>query len=167
MPPPPSYHMDQIGSLLRPQSLLQARAELSSPSNLYSDSTSDEIKVAERQAIKDVIAQQLSLGLRPIVSGEFCRHIFYSGFFETLEGMQVEEDLPIPEAFRSEFPTTEGLRAMGQTTRAAVLCRGPIGWRRSAYGEEWGIMKTAVESAGGDVRDLKIVGLSSLDSSRR
>lgn len=155
--------MDQIGSLLRPPSLLQARADLSSPSNLYSTPSSEEIKSAERQAINDVISKQLSFGLRPIVSGEFCRHIFYSGFFETLEGMEVVEDLPIPEAFRSDFPTTEGLGAMGQKTRAAVVCRGEIKWEGSAYGEEWGIMKSAMESAGGSVGDLKIVSPSFLN----
>ncbi|CAK3857819.1 methionine synthase like [Lecanosticta acicola] len=152
----PPYRMDQIGSLLRPAELLKARDTLSSPTRMYDVSRDPEIQRAERAAIEAVVGTQLRLSLRPIVSGEYCRHIFYGGFFETLSGMTPEPDLPIPEAFRSNFPTTTGLMRMGATTRAAVVCTGPIAWRGSAYLAEWEMLKAAVLGGGGRVEDLKI-----------
>lgn len=72
-----------------------------------------------------------------MTSGEFCRHIYYSGIFEKLSGMTPMPNLPIPDAFRTDFPTTTGLAKMGANTRAAVVCTGPIQWQGSAYLEEW------------------------------
>ncbi|KAI5367931.1 Putative cobalamin-independent methionine synthase MetE/archaeal, UROD/MetE-like superfamily [Septoria linicola] len=141
----PPHRMDQIGSLLRPPWLLEARSSLSSPSQMYEIATDDKIKQAEANAIREVVQKQLELDIRPIVSGEFCRHIFYGGFFEKLEGMTPEPDLPVPDAFRTDFPTTTGLAKMGAKTRAAVVCTGPIQWRESAYLEEWEILKSGLK----------------------
>ncbi|KXT13412.1 hypothetical protein AC579_9901 [Pseudocercospora musae] len=133
----PPFRTDQIGSLLRPSFLLEARSSASSSSHMYDVHSDPAIKEAEKQAILQVIAKQLQLGIRPVVSGEYCRHVFYGGFFETLSGMTAIPDLPIPHAFRTDFPTTTGLAAMGAKTRAAVKCTGPIRWTKSAYLEEW------------------------------
>lgn len=139
--------MDQIGSLLRPEKLLKARQALFSPSQMYEVSNDAQIKQAEAEAIDEVVKKQLELKIRPICSGEYCRHIFYAGLFETLEGMKPEPELPIPDAFRTDFPTTTGLAKMGAKTRAAVVCNGPIRWRKSAYLEEWQLLtRTLPES---------------------
>lgn len=118
--------MDHIVSLLRPVALLEVRASLSSPTQLYTIPNDENIKKVERQAILNVVSKQVDLSIRPIGSGEFCRHIYYGGLFETLEGLTPIPDLPIPDAFRTDFPTTVGLAKMGATTRAAVVCTGPI-----------------------------------------
>ncbi len=76
--------------------------------------------------------------------GEYNRHIFYGGFFEKLEGMTPVADLPIIEAFRTDFPTTTKLAEMGATTRAAVVCTGPIRWRGSAYMDEWKLLRSSI-----------------------
>ena len=49
------------------------------------------------------------------------RHVFYGGFFETLSGMTAIPDLPIPDAFRTDFPTTTGLAAMGGSFAGVVF----------------------------------------------
>ena len=140
----PPFRMDQIGSLLRPEQLLEARASLSSPSQMYEIVQDKNIKKAESRAIKAVVQKQLELGIRPICSGEYTRHIYYGGFFEKLEGMTPQPNLPIPDAFRTDFPTTTGLAKMGATTRAAIVCTGPIRWKESAYLEEWEILKSGL-----------------------
>jgi methionine synthase II (cobalamin-independent) len=100
------------------------------------------------------VAEQLSRSILPITSGEFLRHIYYGGFFETLSGMTPQPSLPIPDAFRTDFPTTTGLAKMGATTRAAVVCTGPIEWKQSAYMEEWTLLTKNVPSE--KLKDCKI-----------
>ncbi|KAI6903077.1 UROD/MetE-like protein [Hortaea werneckii] len=142
---PPPQRTDQIGSLLRPTWLLQARASLSSPSQMYEVTDDMQIHQAETQAIQQAVKKQLELDFRPICSGEYSRHIFYGGFFEKLDGMTPQPALPIPEAFRTDFPTTTGLAAkLGARTRAAVVCTGPIRWRESAYLPEWEAITSAL-----------------------
>lgn len=141
---PPRHRADQIGSLLRPQELLEARSSLSSPNQMYEVALDDRIKTAEREAIEWVVGKQLELDIRPICSGEYNRHIFYGGFFEKLDGMTAMPDLPIIEAFRTDFPTTAKLASMGATTRAAVVCTGPIRWKESAYMEEWKLLRSTL-----------------------
>lgn len=140
----PPFRADQVGSLLRPQALLDARAALASPSQMYDITRDPAIKQAEREAITWAVNKQLDLSIRPICSGEYNRHIFYGGFFETLSGMQPVPDLPIFESFRTGFPTTTKLAQMGAKTRAAVVCTGPIKWQQPAYLEEWKMLTSTL-----------------------
>ncbi|KAI1333848.1 UROD/MetE-like protein [Xylariaceae sp. FL0016] len=133
----PPFRADQIGSLLRPKSLLDARSSLSSPSQMYSLEVPQSIKDAEAKAIKEVVDTQIQKGIRPITDGEYARHIYYGGFFEKLSGFEAQPNLPIPDAFRTDFPTTMGLAKMGQKTRAAVVCTGKIEYKESPYLSEW------------------------------
>ncbi|KAI1141846.1 UROD/MetE-like protein [Hypoxylon sp. FL0543] len=133
----PPFRADHIGSLLRPQSLLEARSSLSSPSQMYSLDIPQSVKDAELHAIREVVKTQLEKGVRPITDGEYARHIYYGGFFEKLSGFEAKPDLPIPDAFRTDFPTTTGLAKMGATTRAAVVCTGKIEYKESPYLPEW------------------------------
>lgn len=139
----PPFRADHIGSLLRPKELLEARSGLSSPSQMYKVSTDDSLRKAEEQAIAAAVQKQAELSIRPICSGEYNRHIFYSGLFEKLEGM-TPESLPIPEGFRTDFPTTTGLAKMGAKTRAVVQCTGPIRWNTSAYLDEWKMLRSTL-----------------------
>ncbi|KAI1259955.1 hypothetical protein F5Y18DRAFT_407689 [Xylariaceae sp. FL1019] len=133
----PPFRNDHIGSLLRPKSLLEARSTLSSPSQMYSLEIPESIKAAQLKAIQEVAALQISKGVRPITDGEYARHIYYGGFFEKLTGFEARPTLPIPEAFRTDFPTTTKLQSMGATTRAACVCTGKIQYKESPYLAEW------------------------------
>ncbi|KAI2781253.1 UROD/MetE-like protein [Daldinia loculata] len=133
----PPFRADHIGSLLRPQSLLEARSGLSSPSQMYSLDIPQSVRDAEAQAIREVVQLQLQKGVRPITDGEYARHIYYDGFFEKLSGFEAKPNLPIPDAFRTDFPTTTGLAKMGAKTRSAVICTSKIGYKDSPYLSEW------------------------------
>ncbi|KAI1490725.1 hypothetical protein F5X96DRAFT_634794 [Biscogniauxia mediterranea] len=133
----PPFRADHIGSLLRPQALLDARSSLSSPSQMYSLEVPPSVKEAEAKAIRDVVQFQLEHGIRPITDGEYARHIYYGGFFEKLLGFEARPSLPIPDAFRTDFPTTTGLAKMGARIRAAVVCTGKIQYKDSPYLSEW------------------------------
>ena len=105
----PQFRADQIGSLLRPPELLEARSSLSSPSQMYEVHNNDEIQAAEKKAIQWAVQKQREHSIRPICSGEYTRHIFYGGLFETLNGMTVKSDLPIIDAFRTDFPSVSAV----------------------------------------------------------
>ena len=139
---PPPYRADQIGSLLRPTELLAARSSLASPSQMYDISDDELMRRAEQEAIVWAVSKQLELSILPFVSGEYSRHMFYAGFFEKLEGMTPMPKLPIVDGFRTDFPTTTKLADMGATTRAAVVCTGPIRWKESSYMEEWKALRS-------------------------
>ncbi|KAI1868488.1 uncharacterized protein JN550_006404 [Neoarthrinium moseri] len=133
----PPYRADHIGSLLRPQALLEARSGLSSASQIYNKEVPNGVKAAEAKAVKEVVELQKSKGVRPITDGEYTRHIYYGGFFENLSGFEINPELPIPDAFRTNFPTTTGLAKMGAKTRAVVKCTGKIEYQESPYLPEW------------------------------
>jgi methionine synthase II (cobalamin-independent) len=149
---PPPFHAEQIGSLLRPESLLQAHSEAaaaqsSSSTSFYSTiySKNAATKGAEEKAIKWVVEQQLILGIRPIVSGEYERQIFYGGFFEKLHGFEVkrcslEEDGPL----KTGYPLTPILLAKGVTERAVAICTGKISLTESPYLENWKLLRSLV-----------------------
>ncbi|KAI1827459.1 hypothetical protein F4861DRAFT_365551 [Xylaria intraflava] len=133
----PPFRSDHIGSLLRPKELLAARESLASPSQMYALEVPESVRAAEHNAIRQVVQVQIQKGIRPITDGEYARHIYYGGFFEKLAGFEARPMLPIPDAFRTDFPTTTGLAAMGATTRAAVVCTGKIAYKESPYLPEW------------------------------
>ncbi|KAK8070573.1 5-methyltetrahydropteroyltriglutamate-homocysteine methyltransferase [Apiospora hydei] len=104
---------------------------------MYSLEVPEAVREVESQAVRDVVRLQLEKGIRPITDGEYARHIYYGGFFEKLSGFEARPDLPIPDAFRTDFPTTTGLARMGAKTRAAVVCTGRIEYKESPYLAEW------------------------------
>ncbi|OCL10830.1 5-methyltetrahydropteroyltriglutamate-homocysteine methyltransferase [Glonium stellatum] len=147
---PPPFRAEQIGSLLRPPSLISARRNSKASNHSSLDESSEDIKLLTRSAIRDALAQQLKRRIRPLSNGEYPRYIFFAGFFETLEGMQEFPALPVPEGFRTDFPTMTVLQKLGVKTRAGFVATGKVRWVRSAYLKEWEEMKQALaELCGG------------------
>lgn len=131
----PPFRAEQIGSLMRPPELLIARSAAGVTST-YSQLTK-ELQQATENAIAGVVYKQLELGIRPITSGEYERDKFYSGFFETLDGMEVVKNIPLDEGYRTNFPTVRTLKSLGITTRDSVVAKDRISHTRSAYLTEW------------------------------
>jgi methionine synthase II (cobalamin-independent) len=124
MPPPP-YRADQVGSLIRPKYLLDANAAskqwLESDKDHREEADDVEIKrkakAAEQMAISEVVSEQVRRGIVPITSGEFERPIFYGGFFEAIDGLEV--NFFELEKFRTDFPTNVGnlFNVQGRSSR--------------------------------------------------
>ncbi|WYZ45843.1 hypothetical protein EsH8_IX_000068 [Colletotrichum jinshuiense] len=136
----PLFRADQVGSLIRPAFLLEDRASL----GVYADKLSDSQAVATSAAISHAANKQLELGIRPITSGEYERTIFFGGFFENLQGMEVRLDLRIPQDFRPNLPNIAGLAKMGLNHFAAVIATDKIKHVTSAYLPAWEMIKKAV-----------------------
>lgn len=111
---------------------------------MYSLEIPQAVKDVEAEAIRDVVRLQVEKGVRPITDGEYARHIYYGGFFEKLSGFEVKPDLPIPGAFRTNFPTTTGLAKMGAKTRAVVVCTGKMEYKDSPYLSEWLLLRDSL-----------------------
>jgi 5-methyltetrahydropteroyltriglutamate--homocysteine methyltransferase len=87
----PPFRAEHIGSLLRPEKLLRARAALEgdqyrtvSHSTLY-----EELKSIEDEAIRDAVALQEAAGLHAITDGEFRRRSWYQDFLLALGGTAI------------------------------------------------------------------------------
>ena len=129
----PPFRADHIGSLLRPQSLIEARKITSTSASVTAKA--DYIN-AQNEAIATVVRQQLDRSVRPITSGEFERHIFYSDFFDRLSGFKLQPSISI-EDFKPYFPTIKVLVSRGATHRDGIVCTGRVKHERSPLLDEW------------------------------
>ena len=83
----PPYRADHVGSLLRPQSVKDARRRF------FEDKTidSDELREVEDAAVRDEVKLQQDLGLLSVTDGEMRRSWWHYDFMELLTGMELEE----------------------------------------------------------------------------
>jgi 5-methyltetrahydropteroyltriglutamate--homocysteine methyltransferase len=77
------FRADHVGSLLRPDRLLTARAARDA-----GEITSQTLRQAEDDAIREVVAFQESCGLQGVTDGEARRTYFHIDFLEQIEGME-------------------------------------------------------------------------------
>src|ERR1700730_17620374 len=71
----PPFRADHVGSLLRPKSLLAARAE-----HEAGGLSAQQLRDAEDDAIRDAVALQEEVGLRSITDGELRRGSWHMDF---------------------------------------------------------------------------------------
>ena len=104
MKPPqlPPFRADQVGSLLRPKELADARARFKKD-----QLTAAELKAIEDRCIREAVARQEACGLLSITDGEFRRDWWHLDFMARLDGVTTvanpgpkfggtEEQPPIP-----------------------------------------------------------------------
>ena len=78
----PPFRADQVGSLLRPAVLAQARAKFR-----RNEISSGELKAMEDKCVREAIQKQESVGLESITDGEFRRDWWHLDFLEQLDGV--------------------------------------------------------------------------------
>jgi 5-methyltetrahydropteroyltriglutamate--homocysteine methyltransferase len=127
------FRADQVGSLLRPQSVLEARRRLEAGMI-----EADELREVEDEAIAAVVKRQLEAGIDVITDGEFRRRDFRAGFADAVDGIEMRT---VEMPWRSEggvatlpsrqFVITERLRqrrrlAEGEAAYIRTLTGAPI-----------------------------------------
>ncbi|KAL9082275.1 MAG: hypothetical protein Q9159_006561 [Coniocarpon cinnabarinum] len=128
----PPFRADQVGSLLRPKELLEARWSPGSSWNARPDASAREV---EKKAIADIVKQQLKRSITPITSGEYERTIFYGSFFDAMSGF---EDVYVESLnHRPGLPTARQLHDMGITGKNVCIAKQKIKYERSAYLDDW------------------------------
>jgi 5-methyltetrahydropteroyltriglutamate--homocysteine methyltransferase len=80
----PPFRADHVGSLLRPQAVLDARAQFAAGAL-----TAEGKRHVEDIAIADAVRQLEATGMRSITDGEFRRTWFHLDFLEQLSGVEV------------------------------------------------------------------------------
>ena len=119
------FHADQIGSLIRPESLAAAWEQADAGSL-----SAEQLAEAQRKAVADIVAKQQRHGVRALCSGEFDRKWYFHGFFEKLEGFR--EVVPVPwEYARLSAPPIAALKKAGKQYPMAAVCEGTIRYRES------------------------------------
>lgn len=94
----PPFRADHVGSLIRPQRLIDARqaAEQGSLSR-------EDLLAVQRDAIAEVVRQQESLGLKGVTDGEFNRRTWQSDFLLRFDNVQ-----SVKSRFTVRFHNEEG-----------------------------------------------------------
>jgi 5-methyltetrahydropteroyltriglutamate--homocysteine methyltransferase len=80
----PPFRADQVGSLLRPKSLLEKRLLWKK-----GELPADQLRLAEDEAIADTVRKVEGIGMRAVTDGEFRRDYFHLDFLQQLEGVSV------------------------------------------------------------------------------
>ncbi|HZD19834.1 MAG TPA: 5-methyltetrahydropteroyltriglutamate--homocysteine S-methyltransferase, partial [Burkholderiales bacterium] len=78
----PPFHADQVGSLLRPAELREARAKAKA-----GQLDADKLRAIEDASIARAVAKQEEIGLQSITDGEFRRDFWHLDFLQQLDGI--------------------------------------------------------------------------------
>jgi len=110
----PPFRADQVGSLLRPPNLLEARGK-----RKRNEIPAAELRRLEDAAIRDVVAMQESLGMKSVTDGEFRRGLWHMDF--VCDFANVAQTPGIPIKFHSDQGEIEwtppGVKITGTLSR--------------------------------------------------
>jgi 5-methyltetrahydropteroyltriglutamate--homocysteine methyltransferase len=124
----PPFHADHVGSLRRPQPLIEAHS-----SCLQGKLKPQALKELEDKAIDDAIAMQERVGTQAITDGEMRRNNWRDRFFERVDGFSREK---ISSSF--VFTDYSGKQYTGMPIPVVV---GKLQWRESLTADDFGYLK--------------------------
>lgn len=93
----PPFRADHVGSLLRPQKLLDAREQ-----HAAGQIDDDELRAIEDEAIREVVKLQEDVGLQSVTDGEFRRASWHMDFIYQLGGVTKVMDSTLKVQFHNE-----------------------------------------------------------------
>jgi 5-methyltetrahydropteroyltriglutamate--homocysteine methyltransferase len=111
----PPFRADQVGSLLRPAVLAEARAQFKQGAL-----SADALRQVEDDAIRAIVDKQQSIGLRSVTDGELRRDYWHIDFLRQLDGVTI-----VAMADQNRFGGTEEQPPMATVT-GEVGCSKPI-----------------------------------------
>ena len=103
----PPFRADHVGSLLRPQELLQARERRQS-----GELSAAALRQIEDRCIRDVVKMQEDIGLQSITDGEYRRTIWHADFLRQINGVIVKEGVA------AQRRSSQKVSVRGQRNRA-------------------------------------------------
>jgi methionine synthase II (cobalamin-independent) len=138
----PPFRADHVGSLLRPQKLLDARARFSA-----GEMDAAELRTVEDEAIADVVRLQADIGLSTATDGEFRRASWHMDFIYAIDGITkvTGEDIVV------HFKNADGSIDF---TPAGLHVDGPLSIDEPIFGDDFAYLQSVV--AGGQTAKLTI-----------
>ena len=127
----PPFRADHVGSLLRPQRLLQAREDRAA-----GRIDANELRQVEDDAIAEIVRRQEEIGLQSATDGEFRRESWHMDFIYQLDGITKEAG-HITVLFHNEQGDVE-------FTPAALHVDGKVGLSRTIFGEAFQFLQGTV-----------------------
>jgi len=85
--PKPPFRADQVGSLLRPVEIKQARARVE-----RGEMSAEELRAIEDRCIREAVARQEGIGLKSVTDGEYRRGWWNHDFLGKIDGVEIELD---------------------------------------------------------------------------
>lgn len=130
----PPFRADHVGSLLRPQKLLDARAEFAA-----GRIDADALRAVEDEAIAEVVKLQEDVGLRSATDGEFRRATWHMDFIYQLGGIGKSD-----QTLKIEFRNAEGLLSFDTP---AMVVHDRITLPRTIFGDHFTKLRSLVSTA--------------------
>jgi len=131
----PPFRGDHVGSLLRPPELLKARDDFAA-----GRISAEELRAAEDDAIREVVAMQREVGLQSATDGEFRRASWHMDFIYQLGGIgKAEESLKVQ--FFNEQGTLE-------FTSAALKIHDKVRLEHTIFGDHFKALKALTDETG-------------------
>lgn len=130
----PPFRADHVGSLLRPQRLLTARAE-----HAAGRMTREDLRAVEDEAIRDVVRMQEEVGLRSATDGEFRRASWHMDFIYALGGVR-----PTDEKLSVHFYNEAGELDFESP---AMQVDGRIGLQETIFADAFRFLRSTVTTA--------------------
>ena len=130
----PPFRADHVGSLLRPASLLAARAARDEGRLDASG-----LRLAEDEAIAEAVRLQEDLGFALATDGELRRRTWHMDFLYQLEGIE-----PGDEALRIDFRNSAGDVSFAS---AAPVVAAPVRLGETIFGKDFSYLSSVVTTA--------------------
>ncbi|MFC5745562.1 5-methyltetrahydropteroyltriglutamate--homocysteine S-methyltransferase [Actinomadura rugatobispora] len=131
----PPFRADHVGSLLRPAELLGARAD-----HAAGRIKDEELRRAEDEAIRSVVAAQRAAGLRSATDGEFRRTSWHMDFIYRLGGIS-----PADEQIKVKFHRRNGDI---EFTTAALRVHDRIALNETIFAADFAHLRDLTEGTG-------------------
>ena len=128
----PPFRADHVGSLLRPQRLLDARDRFAA-----GGTDADELRGIEDEAIADVVRLQGDVGLRTATDGEFRRASWHMDFIYAIDGITKVTGEDIVVHFRNADGTID-------FTPAGLHVDGPLSIDEPIFGADFAYLRGLV-----------------------
>ena len=112
----PPFRADHVGSLLRPQEVLQARDDFAA-----GQVTAEQLKEIEDAAIQKIISMQGEVGLKAATDGELRRESWHMDFIYSLGGITKVQDDTIKVAFHNKDKNFEWAPPSAHVTAPVTL----------------------------------------------
>jgi 5-methyltetrahydropteroyltriglutamate--homocysteine methyltransferase len=130
----PPFRADHVGSLLRPQVLLQARQDFAADRI-----SADALRGIEDEAIRDVVKLQEDVGLKSATDGEFRRASWHMDFIYQLGGISKS-----PGNLSVKFHNAEGDL---EFTPAAMHIDGKVTLEKPIFADDFQYLESVADGA--------------------